>query len=178
MRTTMILSGLVSLFLAADHPRLVAQAAPAAPPVPVGAQVRVASPVYSGIGTVVRVDQDSLQLVIEGLETPISIPAASVTRLERRRPATAGERARRGAMWGVGILGGLGMLMYATADLREGDPTFTEWALLSTGSGALWGGVVGLVIPQSRWDWVPLGAKVDITPAGREGLALTVAIPF
>jgi len=121
-------------------------------PVPQFSTVRLGSPEYTGVATLVGVGSDSLELGVEGLSESIFVPVRTVARLEYRRPATGRERATRGAMWGAGTLGVTGFLI---ADRGEDTSQF-EVALTSVLAGAVWGGAIGLLIRQSRWERVEL----------------------
>jgi hypothetical protein len=127
------------------------------PVVPAFSTVRLTSPGYTGVATLVSLGSDSLELGIEGLTQPIVVPIRSVDRLELRRPATRRERATRGALWGAGTLGILGPLL---AD-RDGNTSSAEVALHSVLAGGLWGGAIGLLVPQSRWEGVQLPERQD-----------------
>ena len=122
------------------------------PTVPGFSTVRLSSPEYTGVGTLMSVGPDSLELGIEGLAQSIMIPIPSVARLEYHRPATRRERATRGALWGAGVLGIMGALLTD----RDEDTGPVEVALYSVLAGGLWGGAIGLLIPQSRWQQVEL----------------------
>jgi hypothetical protein len=130
-----------------------AQAALAVPP---GAVVRLSSPAFVGTATVVQSQPGSLRIVVEGLADLVDVPPPSITRIERRRPATMGERVTRGAVWGGGIAAALGLLMVMPGLEGEGVPTHTEIVLSAGLGGAMWGSLIGLAIPHSRWDPVPL----------------------
>jgi hypothetical protein len=138
------------------------------PVVPAFSTVRLTSPGYTGVATLVSLGSDSLELGIEGRTQPIVVPIRSV---ELRRPATRRERATRGALWGAGTLGILGPLL---AD-RDGNTSSAEVALHSVLAGGLWGGAIGLLVPQSRWEGVQLPERQDrsscrpLSDAGKSG---------
>jgi hypothetical protein len=121
-------------------------------PVPRFSTVRLGSPEYTGEALLVEIRADSLELGVEGLSRSILVPIGSIQHLELRRPATRRERATRGALWGAGTLGILGFLL---TDRGE-DTSEVEAALYSLLAGGLWGGAIGLLVPQSRWERVDL----------------------
>jgi hypothetical protein len=120
--------------------------------VPESSTVRLASPAYTGVATLAEVRPGSLELDLARPEQRISVPIESVTRLEYRRSATKRERATRGALWGAGTLGVAGFLMTD----RGKDTSEVQAAFYSLLAGAIWGGVIGFVIPQNRWQPVHL----------------------
>jgi hypothetical protein len=129
-----------------------------------GEFVRVSSPVYSGLATVVRAETDLLNLMMIGSVTPVRVPIASITHLERQRRATAFERMLRGAKWGSIIGGSAGVLFIPLLEKRRPeDPPKALWPLIG---GVMWGGIgtlIGLSIPQHRWDRVPLPQRVGVS---------------
>lgn len=164
-----LLLGATLLFASAALPA--AAGAQRTASLPVGSTVRVASPGYTGIATLIATPGDSLQIVVEGLAARVSLPTESVMRLERRRPANAMERVARGAMWGGGMMAVLGLVTVASVGMEEGSST--ENAELSDAGmlmypvmgGAMWGGVIGLIVPQHRWEPVRLPVRVGVSPA-------------
>jgi hypothetical protein len=144
----MVLFSLFALFPLTSVP-LEAQAQLA---VPSHATVRIQSPVYSGEGTLVRMDADTMELGVRGLAQPVRVPVSSLTRLEYRRPATRRERATRGAIWGGAIFG----LSGAALTDRDEDTSGWSVALAHAIPGALIGAGISLAIPRSRWERVPL----------------------
>jgi hypothetical protein len=147
-------------------------------PVSPGVTVRIASPVYTGLATVVSSRADTLQLVVEGLGAPVNVPTATVARLERRRPATAVERAMRGAAWGAGIGGLFSLPVIAVAETGPDDPSKAGFVAFTAAGGAIWGSVIGLAIGQTRWDRVPLdGGRSDSAHRGAP-VHLTLSIGF
>ncbi len=124
----------------------------APPAIPGFSEVRLTSAEYSGAATLLSIGPESLELGIEGQAQSFFVPMATLARLEYRRPATARERLTRGALWGAGTLGVSGFLL---TDRGE-DTSEVEAALYSVLAGVLWGGAIGLLIPQSRWERVDL----------------------
>lgn len=109
-------------------------------------------------GTVEGVTADTLRLSIPGTASALSIPRASVRRLqlsrgEPSRPASAIERAIGGAIGGA--------ISFAAMNdpRRSGGPHYrTDWR--AAGVGASWGAglgaVVGLLFPHEQWRAVRL----------------------
>ena len=131
-----------------------------------GVHIRLTSPVYTGVATAMNTLSDTLRILVEGLGSPVAVPLTSLERLERRRRATAGERALRGATWGAIVGVGLGAISMLMADPGPGDPPRIVWPVLGA---AVYGGVgalIGLPIPQYRWDRVPLSARENLTRGG------------
>jgi hypothetical protein len=135
-----------------------AAAQEAAPLVPDFSTVRVESPVFSGVATVTRSLPDALELGLQGSSTPIVVPLAELTRLEVRRRATAWERASRGALWGAGIFGIMGVALTDRAEDVSGAEVFAFHAF----AGAAIGGGIGLAIPRDRWDRVELRVRASV----------------
>lgn len=133
----------------AAAPSVAAQDAPIVPP---GSKVRIASPLYTGESIFTRMEEGRLEIWVQGQVEPVRVPRGSVTRLELQRLATRREGATRGALWGGGILGPLGILMTDRAE----DDRLLESAAYSVLAGVLWGAAVGFFIPQHRWEPVPL----------------------
>ncbi len=172
-----------------------ARAVPALP-LTIGARVRVAAPATGNktvIGTLVRSDGQTLVIERESSREGVSIPAASVTRLDvsRRRPGKAwvgglvglGVGAGAGAAYGNG--GGTRDQFYdqCVADSRTfGFPADTclgpkrgvgKWAAIGGGSGLLIGGIIGKLTGKERWEAVPQ-KQVWIAPLGFRGVQIAV----
>ena len=104
-------------------------------------------------GTYVDSDAESLRfdrtdaLAVQGR---VVVPRDSVVRLDTYRPT-----ARRGAMWGCGIGGGLLAIVGAGARDPDSPGIGTRLAVLGFGVGCALGGTVGLAIGSFR-TWRPV----------------------
>ena len=126
-----------------------------------GQQVRVSSLPYTGIATVVHVKADTLVLV-EGLASEVPVPLSAITSLEIHRRATVVERALRGARWGAIVGGGLGIPAILVADSGPNDPPRITWPFIMAAVYAPVGALIGLPIPQHRWQRVALPERTSL----------------
>lgn len=155
---------LVLLLLTAGFPTaLSAQIAPGDP-------VRLKSVSASGRFTVVTVDSTSLH-VRDSSGSVHEAPLATLDRLDvyRGRRSTAGGLLRGAAIGGVagaslGIVAGLA----AGTDPQHFFTTEEMVIILGVmlgGSGALAGGVIGMVAPGERWERVRVGSQLTVVPS-------------
>jgi hypothetical protein len=103
-------------------------------------------------GTVESVDGGILRLVVPGTAGELSIPRASVRRLDVSRGVSAGasmiQRAAGGAIGGAILFGLL------NDPNRSGGPHYhTDWRAAGVGAawGAAIGGTFGLIFPFEQW---------------------------
>jgi hypothetical protein len=150
-----------------------------------GAEVRVTSPGARGRFAVDEVSPDTLTLR-DPTGIVVRVPMTSVQKLSiSRGRRSAGSAALRSA--GIGFA--FGAVTGATIGLVSGDDppggliTFSAGdkamiaGVLLGGSGALLGGVIGLLAPGERWESVPLDdVRAGLSSDG--GIALGLAIRF
>lgn len=137
-------------------------AAQQSPVIEPGAQVRLSSSVYTGVATALNSQDDTLKIVVHGLQEPVTVPFAALESLERRRSATIFERALGGAKWGAIVGGGIGLMGALISDLdHPDDPPRALMPVVGAAYFAVPAALIGLAIPQQRWQRVRL-------PEGRE----------
>ena len=127
--------------------------AQAALPIAVDQRVRVWTAAPAAItGRVVAVDANAFDVSDEG-RAPVRIARATVKRLEVSRGGTSkGAGARKGALWGAIIAGGLGAISLGLQHDTVGDngSSAGKAAALGAFSGGLFGGLIGAGIGATR----------------------------
>ncbi len=130
-------------------------------------------------------------LVVAVADSTMTLPVASVTRLElsRGRESLGG----KGAIVGAVVGGAIGLTIGArrVSACEEEDPTefltgdpgclffLVEPVLLSTAGGALLGGIVGEIIKADRWEEVSLDrVRVSLVPQRDGRFAFGASLSF
>jgi hypothetical protein len=148
-----------------------------------GARVRVAAEAVAPkrmVGTLVRLDADSMQLRLSDVDELARVPREAITKVEISR----GRRSRgRGALYGAlaGLAVGAGAVL-ATPRCEEPDcwEIFSkgEGAALVGGLGAGLGALVGLAIPPGeKWESVPI-AQISVVPGRRGYVGVSLSFGF
>ena len=118
-----------------------------------GDRVRVWTSERTVTGQVSATAPDRIELQPDGGEPALSIPLATVRKVEisRGRPNRA-QRARTGAKWGALLGGGLGAVSLGVQHQQVGDggSSVGKAAALGAFSGGLFGGLIGAGIGAVR----------------------------
>jgi hypothetical protein len=152
---------LFTLLLLSAHP-LLGQTSSLEP----GTRLRVNIQGFELSGEFVRWDGDTLVVRPEsagpGIRADQATASSAIQRLDRSVPRSRGRGAVRGLLWGalIGGLAGAGLGAVQETDCFLCPDSHTEGALwgatalgvLGTGVGAL----VGVIVPGTRWEPVPL----------------------
>ena len=134
------------------------------------------------VGTLLRLDNDTLVMVRDGLDT-VRVRTRSISRFEvyAGEYHNVGGSAARGAMIGGGV--GLALAGLAAASQDEGDWTYVPpGQLIASGvlGGAVWGAaigtVVGLIHRSPKWERTPVPTVV-VHPASH-GVAVGLRLRF
>lgn len=154
-------------------------------PVAPGDRVRVTAPTaVSGrfVGTVMEISADTCVLAVEGRAEPLTLPLASVTKLEvsRSRRSHYGKGALTGLAVGAAAGAILGAVTFSGSCLLESQPCPVAGAAVGAVglglAGALVGAAVVGVTETDRWETVPLDRiRVSLTP---DGLRVSASIVF
>src|SRR5262245_8287321 len=152
-----------------------------APPVEVGARVRVTAastgPVKKTVGRLVAIEADRLTLAVEGRPAPVVVPLDSVLRLER---SVRKSKRWKGALVGLGISVAAAVLASTDTTCDDSGASGCSYA----GEGLLAGFVLGLpaaglgalIAPGEKWqDARPVGVGLSPTP---RGVGLRVSLRF
>lgn len=140
------------------------------------------------VGTLRQLRRDTL--VVDTLR----LASASVTRLEvlRRQPWGAGRGAAVGAIIGVPLVVGIGLVTYDECEVREVTGFFSNCtfaaskkdvilggAFIGAAGGALLGAILGTLVKSDRWVGVPLELlRVRVLPQAEGRLALGLSMGF
>jgi hypothetical protein len=128
------------------------------------------------VGTLVQVDTDSIRLTSARDRKIVSLPTASVVRVERSvdRRTNAGGGALIGALVGGGAGLVLGILASSEEDswyeVGAGDVLAATAFLAAIGGGV--GALIGAVSHKERWEPTPLQAQSSRPVRARLGLVL------
>lgn len=124
-------------------------------------EVRVASPSFEGVAAAARSSDAALTLFVPQQRDPLTVPFASMERLEVRRPVSRARGALKGAKWGALAGAAVGVVTYGLSQslFRDTD-TFRDVNWVATGSffvlgGGAVGAGVGAYYPGGRWEPVP-----------------------
>lgn len=146
-----------------------------------GVRVRVEAPGAPRVtGVVHAVTPDSIVLFAEPGATRLGIPRSAISRLEVSQGRSASDGAKKGALWGGGIFGGLGLIMAALIDSDTSNPTNDQYgssgftspyavAVLIGAEGAGIGAIIGGFVKSEKWDTVNVRPMVGM---GVNGLKL------
>lgn len=138
-----------------------------APFVESGVEVRISSPVFTGVATAMESTSHTIWVVVEGFQKPVAVPLLTLERLERRRRATFGMRVLRGAKWGAIIGAGFGAMGIVMSEGEgPGDPPQPAWPFVGAAYFAVPRALIGMLIPQIRWEPVPLPGHVNLSGRG------------
>lgn len=158
-----------------------------------GARVRVTAPALASkklVGTVQKLDADTLTLNVKGWRTPLLIPLRSLDCLEMSRERKSRFLQGLGAGVLVGIGAGLVGYGYGLQQAEDPDnPTSEEeagagqigiLAGLAVGlPAALIGGVIGAMLNIEKWDKIPIRkARLGLKPYGGRGLIFSASLSF
>lgn len=135
-------------------------AAQAGLPVAVDQRVRVWTASAEALtGRVVAIAPDTLRLAVEGRD-PVTVPVATVRRVEVSRQSSRGARARKWAIRGAVISGVLGAISLGLQHEQVGEngSSAGKAAALGAFSGGLFGGLIGAGLGAAgggdRWEQV------------------------
>ncbi len=181
--STSRLTALVTLLLITRVTGLAAQDTLVTP----GARVRISAPTVAErplLGTVVALEVDTLIVDAQGYDHPLTLPLASLARLE----VSLGQKSRTLKGAGIGFLvgGAAGLATAAIACTIDncdlGPPpafiVYLYFGVLGAGVGTLTGAIIGSIIKVDRWLDVPLDLRVSLTPNKRLGLTVSARVAF
>jgi hypothetical protein len=149
-----------------------------------GARVRITAP---GVvaddyeGTVLSRSADTLVIGSTNL-APIAVPVSRITGLSMSRGKSRSAGAVRGMNWGAGVLGGLGLVLAATAKpcttCRDSTITMGDrigGVIAFSVVGAIYGAPIGALIGTERWETFDLKLRTSIhhSDDGRFGLSFS-----
>lgn len=132
-------------------------------------------------GYVRSVDGDTLRIRSEASDAELAIPSSSIAQLWV-------VEGRKGHFWtgaGIGLLAG-GLIGAAIGSTKEfcpiwsgcGEPATGIGVVIGAPTGALLGGVVGLLIRSDRWEEAPLDrVRLGVVPQP-DGLGIGASIGF
>ena len=138
------------------------------------------------VGTIISSTPDSLVVATrEG--TQVRVPTRALTRLEVSRGESRSLGAGKGALWGVGILGGGGVIVAMTArkhvvedfgqsrhdERLDGDEQLAVAAAFA-GAGAFYGAIIGAIVGAERWEHFDTSTRVGLVPT-RHGVRLALS---
>jgi hypothetical protein len=191
MMAIRIASLAAAIVLAAPVDTLAQQATFVAP----GARVRVSAPSVAGqrlVGTVARLDADTIVVRSDGWGNDLAVPLGSVTALDVGR----GRQSRALRFGGIGaaigaVIGTFLMIVdegtsAPNVQITDEEPPL-EWVarpvwqkvrypLLSAAAGFGIGAIIGVAFPGERWEAVPLeGLRLRVTPQPASGINLTAS---
>ena len=145
----------------------------------VGQRVRLEAPgIFAGRfeGTILSRSTDTLVVARPGgVQQRVAVGSLTSAEVSRGKSRTLG--AQRGALWGGGIAGALGLAIAIPASTSS-DTTFNNVELAGFVAqmflgGALWGAGIGAAVGAEKWDRFALPARVSILPA-RGGVRLAM----
>lgn len=141
-----------------------------------GVRVRVESPGAPRVtGIVHSVSPDSIVVFAEPGATKLGFARTSIRKLEVSQGRSAASGAMKGALWGGGIFGAIGLIAAVSAD---SDPNSDYYlvgespyalALLLAVEGAGFGAIIGGFVRSEKWDNVNVQPMIGM---GGNGLKL------
>ncbi len=149
----------------------------------VGTKARVRAPsVVVGrlTGIVLARGADSVTMSRENA-TPVTLPLAALTSLEISRGKSHGRGAWKGALWGGGIMFGLGLILPMeectdSATTRRCEPgSRGESAVFGAVGGATIGVIVGAIVGSERWERAALPLRVGVLPLRGGGVQVAAS---
>jgi len=149
-----------------------------------GTRVRVEAPrcvPYPVEGTIVSRRGDALRIE-RSRGNAVTVPIATLTRVEVSRGRSRLAGALRGGLWGAAAGLGVGVVSVVASNGCVGDcsdePSDREYLLATPAAGALLGAGVGALIGRERWERVPLPARATVGPGRARGFSLAVHARF
>jgi hypothetical protein len=141
-----------------------------------GQKVRLVAPaVFAGRfqGTILERRGDSVIVARPGgVPTAVSFSSIDAAQVSRGKSRSRG--AAKGALWGLGVGGGLAILVGIPAATRaeangtaDSDITSDVIGHLVLG-GTFWGAIIGTMVGSERWDRVNVPGRVTMAPS-RDG---------
>jgi hypothetical protein len=147
-----------------------------------GTKVRVRAPsAVAGrlTGIVLTRGADSVTMSRENA-TPVTLPLSALTTLEISRGKSHGRGAWKGALWGGGIMFGLGLVVPAEECTGVGASRSCtrlsrgESAVFGAVGGATIGAVIGAIVGSERWERAALPMQVGVLPMSGGGVRVAV----
>ena len=145
-----------------------------------GTRVRVTAPALAPkplVGTIKKLSDDAIELAVKGRDDVISVPRASVIRLE----VSQGRSGRKGALIGGATLATVGIVWGAVACHDPSSEVYpwvcaTIMGVTGLGAGGGFGALVGL---GERWNELPSDRfRVTLAPTPGRGVALSMRFTF
>ena len=137
-----------------------------------GQRVRVSSTSSKDItGVVSQARADSIVVFTEPTGATLAFATPDLRRVEVSRGRSALEGAKKGAMWGGGVGGGLALLVVAIAasdrnTYNNYEYSAGEFAANMVGGGLTWGAIIGAFVKAERWDHVAFQPRIGLSSAG------------
>src|SRR5436190_19842791 len=135
-----------------------------------GQRVRVTSTSNKDVtGVVSQVRADSIVVFTEPTGATLAFATSELRNVDVSRGRSAGEGAKRGALWGGGIGAGFAVLVavIAASDSNQNDNyPVGEFAANTVGGGMVWGAVIGAFVKAEHWDHVAFQPHVGLRSAG------------
>jgi hypothetical protein len=154
------------------------------PPIDPGARVRVSTSSAADeriVGTLAALQSEALVVDVEGHSEPVTLPVASVTRLEVSTGRKSKTATGAGIGFGIGAAAGtvLALMFCSDPDNACGAGSFLGGSVLLGLPGAGVGALIGSGIKVERWETVPLDRiRVGLTSQPGRPLALSVTLTF
>jgi hypothetical protein len=128
-----------------------------------GQRVRITSMSNKDVvGVVSHAGTDSVVVFIEPSGALLAIATGELRRVDVSRGRSAGEGAKRGAIWGTAVGAGVGLLF--SVAYWDNSPNANNQPLQAvtavTVSYSLLGAIIGTFVKAERWDRVPIGAHI------------------
>ena len=137
-----------------------------------GLRVRVSSTSSKDItGVVSQARSDSIVVFTEPTGATLAFATPDLRTVEVSRGRSALEGAKKGAMWGGGIGGGLALLVVGIAasdknTYNNDEYSAGEFAANMVGGGLVWGAIIGAFVKAERWDHVAFQPRIGLSSAG------------
>jgi len=137
-----------------------------------GVKVRVSVPgAPRATGTIQRLTPDSIVLFAEPNGSRIGIARSTIQSLQVSQGRSASAGAKKGALWGAGIFGGIGVLIAVqlASDNFPSDPDqFSPKAVaaIAIAEGAGIGAIIGGFVKSEKWETVSVQPAVSMSSNG------------